>query len=91
MTLPDGRALLLCYRAEDFDENVVDHLKHPFLPNGEVGHRRGKVNDFDTDAMLLEVLQFCSDVTLVAAETVERLDDERIPLTENGCLECLIA
>lgn len=38
LTLPDGRALLLCYRAENFDENIVDHLKYPFLPNGEVGH-----------------------------------------------------
>ena len=41
--------------------------------------------------MLLEVLQLCSDVTLIAAKSVEGLDDERITLTENGCFQCLIA
>ena len=90
LPLLDGRTFLLRYRAEDFNENVVNHLQHPFLPDGEIGHRCWEVNDFYADTMLLEVLQLRLDVALVAAQTVKRFHNEGITGSEHRRFQRLI-
>ena len=66
------------------------HLQYPFLPYRKIGHRRGEVNDFHADSVLLEVLKLCLDVTLIAAQTVKRFHTERVTGTKHRRFQCLI-
>ena len=93
LTLPlmDGQALLFGDRAEDFDQNVVDHLEYPFLSRRQVHHCGRQVDHLKVDIVLLEPLQFAVNVGLAAAEPVERLYDKRIAGAQHGRLERLIA
>ena len=87
----DGQALLFGDRAEDFNQNVVDHLEYPFLPRRQIHHGGRKVDHLEMDVVLLEPLQFAVNVGLAAAEPVERLYDKRIAGAQHSRLERLIA
>ena len=93
LTLPlmNGQALLLGDRAEDFDQNVVDHLEYPFPPRRQVHHGGWQINYLKVDIVLLEPLQFAVNIGFAAAEPVERLYDKRIAGAQHGRLERLIA
>lgn len=91
LTLANGQALLFGDRAEDFNQNVVDHLEYPFLPRRQIHHGGRKVDHLEMDVVLLEPLQFAVNVGLAAAEPVERLYDKRIAGAQHSRLERLIA
>ena len=91
LPLMDGQALLLGDRAEDFNQNVVDHLEYPFLSRWQVHHGSRQVDHLEMDVVLLEPLQFAVYVGFAAAEPVERLYDKRIAGTKHGRFERLIA
>ena len=80
LTLPlmDGQALLFGDRAEDFNQNVVDHLEYPFLSRRQVHHGGWQINYLKVDIVLLEPLQLAVNIGFAAAEPVERLYDKRI-------------
>ena len=93
LTLPlmDGQALLFGDRAEDFNQNVVDHLEYPFLPRRQVHHGGRKVDHLEMDVVLLEPLQFAVNIGFAAAKPVELLYDKRIAGAQHGGFERLIA
>ena len=91
LPLMDGQALLFGDRAEDFNQNVVDHLEYPFLSRRQVHHGGWQVDHLEMDIVFLEPLQFAVNVGLAAAEPVERLYDKRIAGAQHGRLERLIA
>jgi len=93
LTLPlmDGQALLFGDRAEDFNQNVVDHLEYPFLSRRQVHHGGWQINYLKVDIVLLEPLQLAVNIGFAAAEPVERLYDKRIAGAQHGRLERLIA
>jgi len=91
LTLANGQALLLGDRAEDFNQNVVDHLEYPFLSRRQVHHGGWQINHLKVDIVLLEPLQFAVNVGLAAAEPVERFHDKRIAGVQHSRLERLIA
>ena len=91
LPLMDGQALLLGDRAEDFNQNVVDHLEYPFLSRRQVHHGGRQVDHLEMDVVLLEPLQFAVYVGFAAAEPVERLYDKRIAGAQHSRLERLIA
>ena len=91
LPLMDGQALLFGDRAEDFNQNVVDHLEYPFLSRRQVHHGGRKVDHLEMDVVLLEPLQFAVYVGFAAAEPVERLYDKRIAGAQHSRLERLIA
>lgn len=80
LTLPlmDGQALLFGDRAEDFNQNVVDHFEYPFLSRRQVHHGGWQINYLKVDIVLLEPLQLAVNIGFAAAEPVERLYDKRI-------------
>ena len=59
LTLPltDGDALLFRNRAEDFNEDIVHHVKHPLLSRWKLHHGGWEVDDAEANAVLLEILQ----------------------------------
>ena len=77
--------------AEDFDQNVVDHLENPFLTGRQIHHCGRQINHLEADVVLLEPLQFAVNVGLAAAEPVERFHDKRITGAQHGGFERLIA
>ena len=91
LPLMDGQALLLGNRAEDFDQNVVDHLKYPFLPRRQVHHGSRQVDHLEADAVGLEPLEFVVDIGLAAAESVERLNNQCVARSQHSSLERLIS
>ncbi len=78
LALANGQAFLLGNRAEDFDQNVVDHLEYPFLSRWQVHHGGWQINYLKVDIVLLEPLQLAVNIGFAAAEPVERLYDKRI-------------
>ena len=91
LPLMDGQALLFGDRAEDFNQNVVDHLEYPFLSRRQVHHGGWQVDHLEMDIVFLEPLQFAVYVGFAAAESVERFNDQRIAGAQHGGFERLIA
>ena len=91
LALADGQALLLGDRAQHFDQDIVHHVKYPFLPLGQFHHRGRQVNHLEADAVLLKPLQFGADVGFAAAEPVEGFDNQRIAGAQNRGFQRLIA
>ncbi len=85
------KRLLFGDRAEDFNQNVVDHLEYPFLSRRQVHHGGWQINYLKVDIVLLEPLQLAVNIGFAAAEPVERLYDKRIAGAQHGRFERLIA
>ena len=90
LALANGQAFLLGDRAEDFNQNVVDHLEYPFLSRRQVHHGSRQVDHLEMDIVLLEPLQLAVNIGFAAAEPVERLYDKRIAGAQHSRLERLI-
>ena len=71
LALANGQAFLLGDRAEDFNQNVVDHLEYPFLSRRQVHHGSRQVDHLEMDVVLFEPLQFAVYVGFAAAEPVK--------------------
>ena len=67
----NGFALLLGDCAKHFDQDIIDHLEYPFLPLRQFYQRSGKINHFQADVVIFEILQFVFDVGFISAQTVE--------------------
>lgn len=60
-------AFLFCYSTENFNQNVIYHIKHPFLTFWQIHHSCRQIKNFNSNVILFKILKLVFYIFFISA------------------------